>query len=1429
MLMWLCLSVLLLLPQKTRASEGGYVDPTFNCPAMTTCPQLCVPSVEYCPTEMQCASNATLCADGSCRPEFECSTSGYSVSPCPVDCAPVACAPLITTYNVCTNVFGPYYEEVAALCKNTSTSGNGQTSAISWTASAYVTGYVWLAAVTTAIITWCWYNNRWCPIQGSTKLLQLRLETHIRNDPNANIAHLHQTGYQCHHPMGKVIHVATLITFFGWYILLAYMASLLYDPDASEERVLHVLQTFSLLYNLGFLWNLAFYWPYSIESLFYRRSSLAMANVVAVRYQRTLGNKIAHNVEKVKTAGTKGNTFQPTRWVSPTITNVLNWFSRGLSIIMGFIFADEDNNSQETGGERMIEYCTVQQSEGGNRYFVFLFRRYNFDANQDMFVPGTWSLGTTFADMKPPRIANVEALAHRSDVLLYDTTTAIPEECSLEFGDNENTAAGLTPEEVAKCQQVIGPNNIEMVNPSLWGMFRKEISKPFYLYQFQILWIWVTTEYWYMMLANWTVILTTACLISWFRFRSAQVLFALSSIDGNAIVLRDEEFVELHQSALVPGDVIQLKPGMIHCDMILLAGEVIVNESALTGEATPHSKLPADMLSPETYDPAIHKRQTLSAGTKILEGHHAIALVTQTASFTRKGELLREVIAFRRHQVQYELDLPYAVLLLVGFSCLMWLLVFFKASDVHVVSWVLGLCAVSNSLPPLLPVSFTLPVGYSFERLGKKQVVCSNSDGILIAGEVKSVFFDKTGTLTRQGLSYTDCRSSEQSKFVHFVSPTVSTAMASCHTLVMSSRDGTLIGNPIDKAMFSASGAEMFLEEGTSNKAQNQTVTIIQKDGRPVEVLRRFDFDHYLMTQSVIIRLADGSLMALAKGSGEAIRDKCRVETLPDDYEESLEDFARIGMYQIAVAFKKLPTMDPANLLLMTREQIEEDMTLAGILCFTNQLRPKTKGVISHLLEAGVQSVMLTGDNLHTGIHVARESGMIAQESTVVLGVIEDVGLDVSWISESGSQVNAPTLGLLQNSGGDMVVAMTGEAWRFLLKSQPDYASALAPFICVVGRCTPHDKVSVVDTFVALGRKTMMCGDGGNDSGALQAAHVGLALSDGDASLVAPFTSLDKDIESVLTVLREGRATLHSMNALYRYLVIYGNITSLVQVITYWFQASFNDWMWTFLDGIWTVLFSLTIPLAQSANKLSESSPTASLLSPVTVLSICGIILLNCLAMVWALGALYSKDWFQCRKWNADDFGEVGEVLLAADNYETQVIFLVAATQCVAAAMTCNFGYEYRQSWYRNYLFVVISLSAVTILVYITLVPSRLSCLWRVNCSNEDAVRGILEPEPQPIMNPFNTTVMPVEFRYELLAIMIANGVAIAGFDFFVINGIRRRVGKMKRRKLPDDQVRKQIASDKSVLDGRRTTISIDDMFGSEAYRSGLLGPVDAI
>ncbi len=90
--------------------------------------------------------------------------------------------------------------------------------------------------------------------------------------------------------------------------------------------------------------------------------------------------------------------------------------------------------------------------------------------------------------------------------------------------------------------------------------------------------------------------------------------------------------------------------------------------------------------------------------------------------------------------------------------------------------------------------------------------------------------------------------------------------------------------------------------------------------------------------------------------------------------------------------------------------------------------------------------------------------------------------------------------------------------WDHLLKYNPKTALEYAARTRVFGRCTPSDKVSIVSTFVEMGHIVLMCGDGGNDCGALKAAHVGIALSDAEASLVAPFTSLDKSITSVTQV-----------------------------------------------------------------------------------------------------------------------------------------------------------------------------------------------------------------------------------------------------------------------------------------------------------------------
>lgn len=145
-----------------------------------------------------------------------------------------------------------------------------------------------------------------------------------------------------------------------------------------------------------------------------------------------------------------------------------------------------------------------------------------------------------------------------------------------------------------------------------------------------------------------------------------------------------------------------------------------------------------------------------------------------------------------------------------------------------------------------------------------------------------------------------------------------------------------------------------------------------------------------------------------------------------------------------------------------------------------------------------------------SGIHIAIQAGIIDPDVNVVIGNSIQSGGEVEWIN---AKDDSPAK-LSENTS----MALTGEVWDYVLKNDPTSALEFAKRTQVFGRCTPNDKVSIVSTFAGMGEIVLMCGDGGNDCGALKAAHVGIALSDAEASVVAPFTSLEKSILSVTEV-----------------------------------------------------------------------------------------------------------------------------------------------------------------------------------------------------------------------------------------------------------------------------------------------------------------------
>ena len=112
--------------------------------------------------------------------------------------------------------------------------------------------------------------------------------------------------------------------------------------------------------------------------------------------------------------------------------------------------------------------------------------------------------------------------------------------------------------------------------------------------------------------------------------------------------------------------------------------------------------------------------------------------------------------------------------------------------------------------------------------------------------------------------------------------------------------------------------------------------------------------------------------------------------------------------------------------------------------------------------------------------------------------------------------------------------------------------------------------------------------------------------------------------------------------------------------------------------------------------------------------------------------------------------------------------------------MAYNFGYEFRQAWWQNYFFAALVTLFTSLHFYATLTVSKLSCVWRVNCIDQNVVDSITFSKT-PIQNIFNTTVMPEYYRLGLIGIMTGNAVAVCAWDYLVVNGMRRYFAARKR------------------------------------------------
>ncbi|CXI59692.1 cation transporting P-ATPase, putative [Plasmodium berghei] len=272
----------------------------------------------------------------------------------------------------------------------------------------------------------------------------------------------------------------------------------------------------------------------------------------------------------------------------------------------------------------------------------------------------------------------------------------------------------------------------------------------------------------------------------------------------------------------------------------------------------------------------------------------------------------------------------------------------------------------------------------------------------------------------------------------------------------------------------------------------------------------------------------------------------------------------------------------------------------------------------------------------------------------------------------------------------------------------------------IFSRLTPNNKMEIIKDFIKFDYISGMCGDGSNDCGALKTSHAGLALSNSDTSVVAPFSAKNENLKSVIDILREGRACLVTSINCYKYMLLYGFMISIIKIILFMrAHAIMSEYGYLFFDNIILLLLAKSMTLSKPEYKLKTQTPTSSIIGAQTILSLLCTLIVN----FFFLYIIMFKFFFLYNlpsSYYINISAPKSSWWLMSDNYESFLTCIWFCFQIVNSAFILTLGGKYRKHIFSNYTFMMYYALINLFLFYLTIGgPNKLTCLFRMNCNDE--------------------------------------------------------------------------------------------------------------
>ena len=549
-------------------------------------------------------------------------------------------------------------------------------------------------------------------------------------------------------------------------------------------------------------------------------------------------------------------------------------------------------------------------------------------------------------------------------------------------------------------------------------------------------------------------------------------------------VLRNSQPKTISDEHLVPGDIVMLEAGdVVTADIrILESNDLQSDESLLTGESVPITKT-SDILDEQT--PLYERRNMIFKGTTIIQGSCLgiiVATGTNTelgeiSTLTHKAEAVISPLEYRLKRLSEQLLI--AVLLLTFIVIIVG--IYSGRETILIIKT--GVALAVAAIPEGLPIVATLSLARGMWRLAKHHALIERLSAVETLGSVSVIFTDKTGTLTENkmtanALMVPDDEETDQLLKPNKIGERALLVCSLCHSSVKSSQ----LSDPLEEALVEAA------EKAGVTQKMVEVSYPLQKE---------IPFDPTIRMMATIHE-DNGKFLYLVKGAPETIlTNSSKVAHSQVDRTLSTEERS----YWI----KKISDLaqDGSRILALAEKTGNDDatdpyktLTFLGLICLSDPPRKDASAAVSAAKNAGIKVIMVTGDNVTTGMNIARAVGIADQERD--------------------KAIEGDTLDALGKLNKD-------EMERILSAS-------------VFARVSPKQKLDIIKMYQQNGAVVAMTGDGVNDAPALKKADVGIAMGKRGtevAKQAADIILKDDAFASIVMAIRQGR-------------VIYSNIRKFV-------------------------------------------------------------------------------------------------------------------------------------------------------------------------------------------------------------------------------------------------------------------------------------------